>query len=347
MARRQLGVAATNADDAITASGTATLSNKTLTTPKISQINDANGVAAVTIQTTTTAVNNFNIFNNTTGNAPGISAVGSDPNISFAVTAKGTSSVICQNGSGIGATITASASSVNWVNISGRATGVAPTVAATGSDPNVSLNLTTRGSGTVQANSVDVVTTTGTQTQTNKTLTSPIVNQILDSNGNVVQTFSPIASAVNYFTSYNAATGGTPALSANGSDATVNMAVQGKGTTGSVLLRESSNRWVLAATPSTTAGNYNYLQVKNADSGAAPSIAAISTSDAAVGLNLKTVGSGAVQANGNPVGVKVSVPATATSSGIPGQWAADDSWHYTYTGDGSTHKWRRVAHASW
>ncbi len=44
---------------------------------------------------------------------------------------------------------------------------------------------------------------------------------------------------------------------------------------------------------------------------------------------------------------KVSVPANATSLGQPGQWAADTSYLYIYTGDGSTHSWRRVGISSW
>jgi hypothetical protein len=51
--------------------------------------------------------------------------------------------------------------------------------------------------------------------------------------------------------------------------------------------------------------------------------------------------------DGSPFGLKVSVPATATSSGAPGQWAADTSYAYFYTGDGTTHSWRRVATAAW
>lgn len=46
-------------------------------------------------------------------------------------------------------------------------------------------------------------------------------------------------------------------------------------------------------------------------------------------------------------GMRVAVPAGAAVAGRPGQWAADDTHHYTYTGDGSSHAWRRVAHAAW
>ena len=53
---------------------------------------------------------------------------------------------------------------------------------------------------------------------------------------------------------------------------------------------------------------------------------------------------GGLQANGNPVGVKVAVPATATSTGVVGQWAADASWFYVCT---ATDTWVRAALATW
>lgn len=48
--------------------------------------------------------------------------------------------------------------------------------------------------------------------------------------------------------------------------------------------------------------------------------------------------------NGSPVGVKVSVPASASASGVPGQWAADSSYHYVCT---ATNTWVRHAVATW
>ena len=65
---------------------------------------------------------------------------------------------------------------VNEVTVANAATAGKPTISATGGDTNITLNLVSKGTGTVQANAVDVVTTTGTQTLTNKTLTSPTVN---------------------------------------------------------------------------------------------------------------------------------------------------------------------------
>ncbi|MNQ56865.1 hypothetical protein D3C85_710020 [compost metagenome] len=51
--------------------------------------------------------------------------------------------------------------------------------------------------------------------------------------------------------------------------------------------------------------------------------------------------------DGAPLGKKVGIPATSSTSGAPGQWAADTSFFYVYTGDGTTHTWRRVAITTW
>lgn len=65
----------------------------------------------------------------------------------------------------------------------------------------------------------DVATLTGTETLTNKTLTSPKVGtSILDTNGNILWGVTATASAVNYLQYANAAAGGTPTVTATGSD---------------------------------------------------------------------------------------------------------------------------------
>jgi hypothetical protein len=75
------------------------------------------------------------------------------------------------------------------------------------------------------------VTLTGTQTLTNKTLTSPkIGTSILDTNGNELSKVTATGSAVNEFTIANAATGNAPALSATGDDSNIDIALIPKGT---------------------------------------------------------------------------------------------------------------------
>ena len=74
------------------------------------------------------------------------------------------------------------------------------------------------------------VTLTGTQTLTNKTLTSPkIGTNILDTNGNELLTLTATGSAVNELTLANAATGNKPTLTASGGDTNISVAILPKG----------------------------------------------------------------------------------------------------------------------
>jgi hypothetical protein len=83
------------------------------------------------------------------------------------------------------------------------------------------------------------VSETGVQTLTNKTLTSPIINEIDDANGNEQIIFSATASAVNEFTITNAATGNRPNISVTGSDTNIGLSITTKGT-GLVLFNDGA-----------------------------------------------------------------------------------------------------------
>ena len=84
------------------------------------------------------------------------------------------------------------------------------------------------------------VTETGTQTLTNKTLTSPkIGTSILDTNGNELALLTATGSAVNEFTIANGATGNGPRLSATG-ETNVDLDLLAKGT-GHVTVRGNDN----------------------------------------------------------------------------------------------------------
>jgi len=74
------------------------------------------------------------------------------------------------------------------------------------------------------------VTLTGTQTLTNKTLTSPVIGtKIADTNGNELLLLTATGSAVNEFTLANASTGNAPTLSVTG-ETNVNLNLKSKGT---------------------------------------------------------------------------------------------------------------------
>ena len=108
------------------------------------------------------------------------------------------------------------------------------------------------------------VTLTGTQTLTNKTLTSPVINtatstspkivtNILDSGGNELFVLTATGSAVNEFTIANAATGNNPSITASGGDTNVGLNLVPKGTgvlqgAGSALkIAGKETMWIPAA----------------------------------------------------------------------------------------------------
>ena len=75
------------------------------------------------------------------------------------------------------------------------------------------------------------VTLTGTQTLTNKTLTSPAIGtKISDTNGNELINLTATSSAVNEVTYANAATGNNPTFTASGGDSNVGISFATKGT---------------------------------------------------------------------------------------------------------------------
>jgi hypothetical protein len=74
------------------------------------------------------------------------------------------------------------------------------------------------------------VSETGVQTLTNKTLTSPIINEIDDANGNEQVIFTATASAINELTITNAAAGNAPSIATTGGDTNIGLTIAPKGT---------------------------------------------------------------------------------------------------------------------
>ena len=97
------------------------------------------------------------------------------------------------------------------------------------------------------------VTLTGTQTLTNKTLTSPAIGtKISDTNGNELINLTATGSAVNEFTLANAATGNGPTLSATGeTNVDINLNPKGTGVlksgTAAVKIAGKETIWVPAS----------------------------------------------------------------------------------------------------
>ena len=120
------------------------------------------------------------------------------------------------------------------------------------------------------------VTLTGTQTLTNKTLTSPAIGtSILDTNGLQLALLTATGSAVNEITLANAASGSNPTLTASGDDANIGISLatkgsgvikaeDGGGTESAVKIAGKETIWVpaLAMYPTTTNGCAAVAQVE-------------------------------------------------------------------------------------
>ena len=104
----------------VTTAGTQTLTNKTLTSPKIgTSILDTNGLQLALLTATSSAVNEITLANAATGNNPTISATGDDSNIGISFATKGTGVIKAEDGGG----------SVSAVKIAGKETMWVPAVA--------------------------------------------------------------------------------------------------------------------------------------------------------------------------------------------------------------------------
>ena len=113
---------------------------------------------------------------------------------------------------------------------------------ASGSGDSFTFSATDKGDAVVFATANDgtnpdidtlprgTVTLAGTETLTNKTLTSPAIGtSILDTNGNELFKLTATSSAVNEITYANAATGNKPTFTASGGDTNIGVSIQPKG----------------------------------------------------------------------------------------------------------------------
>ena len=138
-------------------------------------INDENGNEQIIFQTTSSAVNQFDIANAATGNAPEISATGGDTNIDLKLTPKGSGQVVIDGNVGIDTGVIdlkngGSQSVVRFYCESSNA-HYAQIQAPAHSDFSGNVTLT------LPATTDTLVGIAATQTLTNKTLTSPKINE--------------------------------------------------------------------------------------------------------------------------------------------------------------------------
>ena len=149
-----------------------------------------------------------------------------------------------------------------------------------------------------------------TMTLTNKTITSPRINAIKDTNGADALTFEATASAANYLYAKNSVSG-SPLLRGAGSATDVGLALGTKGVA-NITTQDGTGAFIANFVP--TASAVNYLRLLNAVSGSAATINATSATETNVNLDLTTKGSGVVKANGNQVNTFTTETLTTTKT---------------------------------
>jgi hypothetical protein len=180
-------------DGDVTLTGTQTLTNKTLTAPKIgTSILDTNGNELFLLTATASAVNELTLANATTGNSPVLSATGDDSNIGITLTPKGTGEVVIAAGNlNYGSTaVTATGAELNYSDLATLGTTAASKVitadannltTVSGAVANVEDTLTDGATITwdVIDSPVAKVTLAGNRTLSAPSGTTPIAGQFI------------------------------------------------------------------------------------------------------------------------------------------------------------------------
>jgi hypothetical protein len=216
------------------------------------------------VSNTTSAVNYVQVSGNVTGSGVSISSNGSDTNIGIGYIAKGSAFHFFYGAGSPQFAIAPTASSVNYLQVTGGATGSGATVSAQGTDTNIAIAYAAKG--------------TGAHVFTGQSG----ANQFI---------VASTASAVNYLQITGAVTTGTPYILSTGSDANVNFIASTKGT--GVHLFQTSTTALNQFSVGHTASAVNYLQAKGSATGSSLTISALG-SDTNIDVQLAPKGTGGV-----------------------------------------------------
>jgi hypothetical protein len=239
---------------------------------------------------TASAVNYHQLTGSATGSGPIHSVAGSDTNIDLNLTTKGTGAVRFNTGGGLGFRVSEAfltGTAVNYIDASGRQTGLGPVLSVNGSDTNVRFNITSKGS-----EAVGIYTNLANQLQFNVAHT---------------------ASAVNYVQVTGNTTGNRPYFITGGSDTNISFAYSAKGT-GAHDFYTNGFSFAQQFRIAHTASTVNYLQVTGSATGNAVQVLAVGT-DTNIPLVLQPKGTGALQAQ--------QTDSTATGGNARGANAVD------------------------
>lgn len=228
------------------------------------------GAKLFTMDGATNAVNYVASYASATGLVPGFAVTGTDTNVSFALTTKGTGVFNFYSNSGAYTqfSIDGSTSATNYIQAFGQVGGLYPGFSAKGGDTNIGINLVSKGNAAIgffpsqTSSAAFFITTTpnsvnywqvngnitgsppllfvdGTDTNIGANFATKGTGSYLfyTNTGTTVQfVIAHVASAVNYLQAQGNATGSGPSLLALGSDANIDLNLHSKGT-GSILSR--------------------------------------------------------------------------------------------------------------
>lgn len=270
--------------------------------PSDIRILDANGAAAIEINSTANAINYLRVTNGATGNRVNLRVGGRDSQIHLGLRPKGSSSavqIMDSNGVLVAHFITGSGTPVNYLMFQSSATTEAVPISAIGSDSVISINVVPKGTtGTFQVNGNAIANRSG----------ELITSQINDTNGNGAIFITATASAVNYAQITNAAAGGTVHFRVTGASSNIPLALRAKGTSAVQILDPSLNL-IASFLPGTTPVN-SWL-FYSSGTGTAVEAQAIG-SDTDVSISLKPKGVGTVNVT---TGITVSGTSAVWKSG--------------------------------
>jgi hypothetical protein len=228
------------------------------------------GSESLRVTPVASAVNYLNAYGAATGNQVNLRVEGSDTNIGFNMTTKGTGShdFYTSNYGGLQFRITNTASAVNYVQVSGGATGSGVSLSANGTDTNVGIGYISKGAGF----------------------------HFFYSSSAPQFAIANTASAVNYFEVNGGPTGGgSPYLSARGTDANIHSQYLSKGTYGHIFNTGSAGNFQFYVAH--TGSAVNYVQVTGGATGSATTLSA-QGSDTNIGITLTPKGTGGVGISG-------------------------------------------------
>lgn len=206
------------------------------------------------------AVNYIEAQGQITTGGPSLIATGSDTNVPLLLKTKGAGSFnFYTSGATLQFLVGHVASAVNYLQVSGAATGGNVSIAANGTDTNIGTNYVAKGTG----------------------------QHFFYSNSSPQFLVSNTASAVNYLQVAGGATGGGPTITTQGTDTNIAMFFSAKGAGQYFFSSNSSTQFNI----SNTASAVNYLRVAGAIATAAPALSA-QGSDTNIDLVLTPKGTG-------------------------------------------------------